>query len=76
MAEGVKQGMSRSDVLQLADRIGYLHHYVQPRNVNEGEIPLPEEITDEFHFRYFMLSSVVFITYDTEGKVKDIIIDR
>jgi len=76
MAAEAKQGMVRSDVLQLADRIGYSHHYVQPKDLIEGKMPLPEEVSDEFTFNNFMLSSVVFITYDENGKVKDIVADQ
>lgn len=76
LAESVKQGMSRSDVLRLADHIGYQNHYVWPKGSNDSDAQQPEKISDEFNFYNFMLSSVVLVTYDAEGKVKDVTVDQ
>lgn len=78
LTQSIEQGMSRAQVLKLAEEIGYHHKDIESKDgliiPNPGEFE-PGEMGDVFYFTNVLLYSFVAVRYDQHGKVSKIKVD-
>jgi hypothetical protein len=72
----IKVDMSRQEVHQIADKIGYVRFQKEVHGkgiIQDETIYPPSQITDVYYFKNIMLDSAVSIRYDDKGKVLQIV---